>query len=168
MDALAAERPAEIVVEAQLALGRVRIPDQARRRYPTERQGLRAVDPGHRDDVPDHLGPAEAPLVLRGVAADRLDQVVAQRGAAGQAGLQLRQCRQQQFRHPGAGKADQRHAAVEQDLGGVHILHQVEFVGVRPVPVVAAQPDDDDLVGDRRFQQQRGGDVGRTAVSTVL
>ena len=96
MDALAAERMAEIVVEAEPALGRVRIP------------------------------------------------------------------------HPGTGEAEQRHAAVEQDLGGIHILHQVEIVGVRPVPVVAAPPDDGDLVGDRRFQQQRGGDVGRAADSTVL
>ena len=56
--------------------------------------------------------------------------------------------------HAQARNLDERHAAVENDPGGIRILHQVEFHRGRLVVRVPTQPYHHDLADQIRFEQQ--------------
>ena len=106
--------------------------------------------------IPDFLAVGE---VIGAVLAEALIEEIADRVAAGERLGQLRFGGQQVRGDPQAGHMHERHAAVEDDARRRHILHQVEFDGVRQRVGIAPQPDHHDLADDLRFDQQRRRDV---------
>ena len=75
--------------------------------------------------------------------------------------------RPQMFRDVLGRDLDQRHAAVEQHLGGDYVLPQVELTRRRPILRRPAQPHHHDLVLDLRLHQDRRRNVtGQPTVKT--
>ena len=116
--------------------------------------------PGHGGHVPDRTAPAGACPCLFLVADDQARQVIAQLVFAQQVAAQFRLADPEGRDHPHAGQLHNGGPAAKDYPVSRHILKSIELVVVRPVPGVAPQPHQHDLLRDGGLQQQGGGHVG--------